>query len=189
MIYVDMDGVLADFQRRSFEIMGFDYDACDKNLLRYDFWLDRGYTTDEFFELVESYGEEFWETLPAFPWVDDLIAEVEWAVRRMGMDGWAVLTSPTNCPHSHSGKARWLKNKFGRGFRDYCIVPAKHKKRLAAGNILIDDCDPNCEQWEAAGGTPVLFPQPWNKNHQFHNVQYEYAGMKIISIANGFMQR
>ncbi len=45
---------------------------------------------------------------------------------------------------------------------DYVIGP--HKHLLAkSGGILIDDSDTNCQKFRLSGGTPILFPQPWNE--------------------------
>jgi hypothetical protein len=56
----------------------------------------------------------------------------------------------------------WIKLNFPNV--DYICTPFKHP--LAHRAMLIDDSEKNCESWEAAGGYPILFPQPWNSAYR-----------------------
>ena len=65
-------------------------------------------------------------------------------------------------------------------FRRYALTPQKH---LLAGpnRILIDDNDRNIEAFRAAGGIGILFPQPWNANHESQTNKTAYVQECLIN--------
>ena len=129
-IFIDLDGVLADFDthaRAHGKIKAdgkTDYDALDV---------------------------EWWRTMPAFDGAVDFLQEL----KKEGQTKY--LTAPMVSPDSHYGKAQWITNfEPGRGkwaLMDLIICPGKDKQYLAAADrILVDDRIANVKQWEEAGG-------------------------------------
>lgn len=57
---------------------------------------------------------------------------------------------------------------------EYQIGPKK-ELNAKSGAILIDDSDKNVENYRAAGGCAILFPQPWNKNSQYIESRTDYV--------------
>ena len=158
MIYLDMDGVIANFVGGALAVHqhAIDYDQWPAGVWHLEEII--GCTTDQFWERIDQRFEHFWRLLAPYPWMEELID----AIAGTGHP-WVVLTSPSNAPACSQGKVQWLQRHFGNQFREYMLVPANHKHLLARpGSILIDDSDLNCDQWRAAGGEAVLFPQPWN---------------------------
>ena len=159
-IYVDMDGVLADFLTGAIWLMrGGPADP----ILRA--WSDDpdicpqlGVTMNELWFRIDCAGEAFWAGLHAFPWARFLFeccSDVAPTV---------VLSSPSWDPSSVSGKLLWLNKHMGKGraFRRYLLGPPKHMV-AAPGRVLIDDREKNCWLWEEHGGTAILFPSPSNR--------------------------
>ncbi len=74
-------------------------------------------------------------------------------------------TSPSADAKCPSEKVVWLRNQgfLGPMATNYQIGPMK-ELNAGSGAILIDDSDSNVQKFRDAGGTAVLFPQPWNEN-------------------------
>ena len=147
-IYVDMDGVLADFYKRFEELFHAEPEVhypsdTDKKKEYQQRWLD----------FIN--GKNF-ETLDPMP---DL---------KIGMKGLRLLhqTIPveilgsTARPEFHdelvSQKTNWLEEHFIEF--NPIFVPGKHLKRKYAGpnKVLIDDTLINIEQWKEDGGIGIL---------------------------------
>lgn len=153
MIFLDMDGVCADFVGAACKAHGKTTDGVDC----WDFFEKWGIDEDQFWEPVNAGGREFWANLEPFEWFDELLSMVKAADRNF-----YVLTKPSRQASCLAGKLDWIHKHFGRNFRNYIFSP--NKTPLAApGRLLIDDSDENCEGFSAAGGKFILFPQPWNK--------------------------
>lgn len=182
VIYLDMDGVCADFPSAAIASYGQepgqvfalwkekyagksrDYNVMD--LHETDFWK------------AENFDENFWTNLDEYPWFKDLynnlctIAPV------------VFLSSPGNSPYALSGKLKWLQARFGENFQNYIFTSKKHL--LARENtILIDDYEFYVNAFREAGGRAVLFPQIWGCNHHIEDkVDYtinEAKGLLSVS--------
>lgn len=157
MIYIDMDGVLADF------ITGV---ATLADMPEHGTFGDEpptGYKLEETFrpgvwDEIDNAGEEWWEKLSPYSWFEC------WRNDIRDNSEVVLLTAPSLSPHAWSGKVRWIQRHFGRHFRNLVLCPAKHKRLLCHGptDVLIDDSNVNISQWCSAGGLGVLWPMPWN---------------------------
>jgi 5'(3')-deoxyribonucleotidase len=159
-IYLDVDGVCADFIGPALSLVKLDPKAV---LARWasefqgDFYPQAllGMPRQDFFLEIDRHGAGFWRDLPAYPWFKDLH-------QGLAQHGQVLfLTAPTGYPDCLAGKYQWLCDRFGKGFDD-CIFTS-HKARLAHSRaILIDDSDANIRQFCDRGGHGVVFPQVWN---------------------------
>ncbi|HID21142.1 MAG TPA: hypothetical protein EYP14_01900, partial [Planctomycetaceae bacterium] len=167
-IFVDMDGVLSDFVSAALALHG--------RLDALPTWppgvwdLSRvlGRSSAEVWGGIARRGEDFWATLPPYPWADELIR----LVRQFAP--FTILSSPSNQPSCLSGKMIWLQKHFGPGFRDFLIGPPKHLC-ASPGAVLIDDSDENIARFRQHGGRAVLYPQPWDANHALTNDRLAYV--------------
>ena len=136
-IFLDSDGVMADFDKRAAEIFGM---------------------TAEKFEY--QYGPEiFWNTLrsadPHFfrnlDWMPDAM-ELYNAVKHLKH---AILTGiPKEGVDAHSNdKIDFYKYKLDPNLRVYCCQASKKWTFCQKGDILIDDRFRYSKKWENAGGT------------------------------------
>lgn len=140
-IYVDLDGVLADFQH---------------SFPRYD---------NDIKKLAAASPREiydFYANLPMLADGEKLIAYLQ--VRGMPF---TVLTAPLR-PHdgdrrgtiaSEKAKIEWVKQHLGPGMAKTAIVdPNKYRWATNHGtpNILIDDMSYNTGPWKQRGGIPIL---------------------------------
>ena len=129
----------------------------------------------EFWEQLEG-KEEFWTGLRAHSWLGELLALVS-----MTTDDWFIVSSPSLCPSSHSGKVRWLKDFFGRKFTRFILT--NHKEILAGSQvILIDDSDRNIEKFVDNGGRGIIFPAHHNTKYAFANDPLHYVKEQLRCI-------
>lgn len=129
-IFVDLDGVLSDF------------DSHAKAHGKYD---DKGETKWDSLDL------EWWVTMPAYPGAWTFYD----GLRKLG--GVRILTAPVPQAACFAGKAQWLENERGHfALLGLIICRASDKAFLARPNhILIDDREKNIREWVAAGGIGI----------------------------------
>lgn len=156
--FLDVDGVLADFVRgamikhRRRPVAG-DWPPGEWNIAGV-----LGMTEVQFWAPLD---ESFWETLPLTREALDVVHMVE---RWFGKTNVCLLTSPPRNPKAAAGKQAWIQTNFPNYSRRFFIGSAKY---LCAGpaKFLIDDNADNVLEFNAAGGTAILFPRPWNPLH------------------------
>ena len=163
-IYLDMDGVLADWIRGVAMLFTTNPDALMANWdheAGSDICPQLGISMDMLWQRIDCAGEAFWSGLPAFPWTHYLWQSCQDIART------TVLSSPSWHPSSLAGKLQWLDKHFGGpvAFRRYLIGPEK-RAVAAPGRVLIDDREKMCLEWEEEGGKAILFPGPGNRRRE-----------------------
>ena len=154
VIYIDMDGVIADFFGGIAKKCGVDHWKSIQ---------DR----DKIF--VELRNPEFFYTLDTFHNLycstSDLIVEhVKDLARQNGIE-WGICSSPLRGDHNNSAywKRRWLEDYgFMPPLVENCVFTSnKHKyawnEVTHRPNILIDDRPDNIRRWIEAGGIGIVF--------------------------------
>lgn len=175
-IYLDMDGVLCDFDSAAAIAHGLSPDIY-KTHRRNGEWSvlpaisralngDEHMTIDEFWEPIRLMGAAFWESLQPTPWYSDLIK----LLLPINPKDVYVVTDPCMCDNmelhgSIEGKSRWLKKRFGANYDR--MIPTAHKHLLGrTGAVLIDDSETNCRGFRSMGGSSILFPSIGNRKYQ-----------------------
>lgn len=161
-IFLDMDGVIADWNKQFCIISGLDNDTIIKN------WPAGvteihdvlGITKSQMWGRVGA-NKDFWLDIPVFPYAHEMVDYLRsrYHVR--------ICTSPSSDPQSVADKLRWLtKHKFKFGSD---VHVGKDKHWLAAPDrMLIDDMDKKIEAFATNGGKTFLFPQVWNSSGGYH---------------------
>ena len=158
-IFVDLDGVLADFVSAALTLHGRSdlldsWPAGERDMAK-----GLGISSSKFWAEIDRAGAEFWASLEPYPWTFDFLDQLQ------SIAPITIATSPSNDPGCLAGKLQWMQRHLGRSFRDFLIGPSKHL--LAKPDVaLIDDRGGNVRDFREHGGRAVLFPQPWNANHQ-----------------------
>ena len=156
-IYLDMDGVLADFVTASLGA------ACipltHKTVTEWDYF-QQYMSEKEFWSRIDKC-EGFWFNLKQYEWAGQLanfcrnIAPVIYC------------SSPSLNPDCASAKIQWLRENGLMGWNENNYILTKYKDHLASPTrVLIDDSPHNLQAFAAAGGIAIQFPQPWNTNIQ-----------------------
>ncbi len=149
IVYLDMDGVLADFFGGVEKMYGVEH------------WkeLTNDKTKDLKKEVIDRItGTDFFATLPKFDDADGLID----MIKKFTGGKFSINTSPLRGDRENSGKYKkvWIQNNIDTP--DEIVVTGSkelYAKDKASGtpNILIDDRPINIQKWQAAGGYGILY--------------------------------
>ena len=145
-IFLDMDGVLSDFDKQYKFLTGLDFHSFAH---RQDAWDSIGPYTDKFFQDMHPMSDAY-----------DLVEGVHTLADRYGCEV-AVLTAIPKIgriPTARIQKLAWINNYFPEFSCTFNIGPhAQHKQlHCIPGDILIDDSPKNIPQWFDVGGFGIL---------------------------------
>lgn len=134
-LFVDMDGVLVDFDKGYEQLTGVDISKMSFQ------------TGPKFWNPIDKAGSDFWANLE---WMED------------GKKLWkfispykpTILSAPSKKQSSKIGKTKWVDRELKNV--SLLLVPAHAKKNFSGpNNILIDDRGINCDQWIESGGIAI----------------------------------
>jgi len=149
IVYLDMDGVMADFFGGIEKLYGVDH------------WkeLTSDRTKDLKAEVINRItGTNFFETLPKFPTADQLIS----MVKEFTGGTFSICSSPLRGDNANSAKWKkvWISKNIEQP-KDIIITGRKESyavdKKTKQANILIDDRPINIDRWQGAGGFGILY--------------------------------
>ncbi len=134
IIFLDMDGVISDFDRN-----------VDETGIR------RANGSPDYDKMNS---EAWYANMPAFDGARDFYDALKTRATVK------ILTAPITFPECFSGKAKWLMNFVPERknwiLKDLMIVASKEKYLMAQPNrVLIDDRLSNVEAWRKAGGIAI----------------------------------
>lgn len=146
-VYVDMDGVIADFFSALAKFRGTSH------------WKDEGKISVE--DSIKAIaGTDFFSTLPVFPTAKQLIS----IVKNFTGGEWHICSSPLRGDHENSKKHKldWLSTN---GFDPMTTIITGRKEKHATTkdnqnfrpNILIDDKPSNIERWQMKNGIALRY--------------------------------
>ena len=150
-IYVDMDGVLADFFNAWGDLMGVDD------------WrnIDKEHQISDALQKIRD-TDDFWLKIPVTANAQNLLNLI-----KQVKGSYSICSSPLpGDPNSEPHKKEWIK-KHLVSFPPEEIIITSNKPQYATQpdgtpNILIDDYGKNIQSWEAAGGVGFK-----HKDHKF----------------------
>lgn len=156
-LFLDIDGVLADFVSPAMEAHGkpFDVDTYPSGMWAIEDVL--GVTPDAFWSKFDGYN--FWRGLKVYDGAKAFVEELELT---FGSKNICLLTSPSKHHDCIRGKKDWIDEHFPQFKKQVLFGSAKYFCANPSA-MLIDDNDNNCDLFEAAGGKAVRVPRPWNK--------------------------
>ena len=164
-IYLDMDGVLTNFEKRYVEKYGEFPRDIDKR--RQHFW-------DNWKKFVD---DKDFENLEKHPDADELLKTIEFFAR----SGIPVeILSSSGGGYSHEvvaeQKRTWLKNN-GIEYTANIVPGGGHKARFAsAWNILIDDTENVITRYRNAGGTAIHHTNVKETINKLYQLHLEWEG-------------
>ena len=145
-VYLDMDGVLADFDQRFRDISGMEPKEFENKYGKKAFW-----------NLIDEDNKiSFWVGIKPMPGAAELVN----AVKKYNYE---LLTSPSSKKQSYLGKILWVRNHSdilgGKPRINFKKAKEKHevKPELSQTDILIDDREDTIGRWNAAGGTGIVY--------------------------------
>lgn len=130
-----MDGVLVNFNKGYFDLTGKDVSG-------------QYHTSKDFWQPIDKAGVDFWVNLE---WMSD--GKVLWDyVKKYNPE---ILSAPSIKDSSRVGKHKWVDRELP-GVHLILRSASKKKEFATPESILIDDRQPNVEQWRQAGGIAIL---------------------------------
>lgn len=159
MVYLDCDGVFADFVTGILNAL--EYPDYNINLWPWGRVFD-------IFPLIGTNWKEaskhctadFWVNLP---WMEDGVRIFGEVFRRFRTSECMLLTKPMDNDESYTGKAQWV-SKHMPAMRKRIVPTHIGKEEFCGGfhHLLLDDNQSNIDAWIDKGGAGVLVPRPWN---------------------------
>jgi hypothetical protein len=145
VVYLDMDGVLADFAAGYNERFGTNYQDGELPVPKEDP------------NLAKLQGSDFFSTLPKFDSADALVGMV---TRIFG--SYKICSSPLrgDLENSKANKTLWLQQHLRPQPGEIVITGRKEKYAVqpdGTPNILIDDKEDNISKWNEAGGIGIHY--------------------------------
>ena len=144
-IYLDMDGVIADFVKRYKELYGMEPREAEKNK-KFDHYFNEFIATNQF------------ATLDMMPGAWDLIN----FLRKLPVPTEILSSTATEARYDAISRQKldWLNSK-GIEFKPNFVPGKKHKFKYATPNsIIIDDTLSVIEDWKKAGGIGIHHTNP-----------------------------
>ena len=181
MIFVDWDGVFADFCKAGYALFDREYNEETFPEVK-DITDALGVSKREFWNKVDAAGVSFWAYLEKYNWSDKLILLVQEYCNKNNVE-WRILSAPSLNSSCAAGKVESFQHYFGYHFRKYILCPAADKPLLCSSpnDVLIDDRESTIKSWRERGGLGILFPQPWNSNRDIKN-RVEYVKQELESV-------
>lgn len=143
-IYVDMDGVLANFEKKWVEINGFDPEMTHKHKTQ---------RKEQFRDFVKNHEFAVLDPMP------DMEVLVDYLNDKLHDIPKEILSSTARDEYFETlsqQKGIWLK-KHDIDWKENFVPGKKHKYKYAEkGYVLIDDDRQNIEDWNKAGGIGIL---------------------------------
>lgn len=142
-IYLDMDGVVADFNKFASDLLGREIGWEGKDL------------SSEEWDILTSV-ENFYFKLPLIEESTMLVAAAKSFSTRFKVEFLTAVPRATTMPSAALDKKMWLDKHFP-GFKvNYGPYSRDKQKWAKPGDILVDDKRSNIEEWFNAGGIGIL---------------------------------
>jgi len=145
-IYLDLDGVVADFDRYVIKRLGHSIDFYQHSA--------------EGWEAIADFRDDMFLNLDPMPDAELLVTNVINIAKSAGFN-YGVLTAIPRYGHiplAEQHKREWLKKHFPELLTNFNIGPYAIDKQnhCKIGDVLIDDSELNIPQWISRGGFGIL---------------------------------
>ena len=160
-IYLDMDGVIADFDQRFMDVSGMTPNEYKDKFGMKKFW-----------DLIDEENKvKFWTGIPLMPGAKELVDYIS-------QYDYEILTAPSIRKQSRIGKTVWLRKIHPDLFPNTPKInfkPAKEKHQIKTNltktDILIDDKVSTIDTWNSSGGTGILYTSANNAIQQLKKLK------------------
>jgi len=162
-LYVDMDGVLTDFDTQAEKILGKKTDP-------------NADLTSKDWAKISKAGKDYWAKMP---WLSD--GKKLWdSIKDKNP---TILTAPSEDASCIVGKKEWLSKELpGIPY----IIEGDKYKYADKDAVLIDDRDQNIEKWEDAGGIPIKHTDAESTLEEFRKIWDDDMMDKKAYVINTF---
>lgn len=183
-VYLDMDGVLANFHKGVYDIFKQSY-KYDISLSTWNFWesWDEQTTREDVNNKCDT---NFWANLD---WMHDGCGIFEEIVKYFNVEQIYILTNPVvGGAGTATGKMLWVEKHLPEFVKRIIITQAPKGLLAKPNTLLIDDNDSYVEEFIVAGGDAILVPRPWNKLHKDKDCARFIVASELLKRVNGCKQ-
>lgn len=152
ILYFDLDGVMADFDKGYSRLVGRVHDTTKEGWIK---------IPNRDWKLITK-ADSFWLDLEPMPNARNLYGY--WK-EYLPVSNIKFCTSGGGDPKAHIQKPIWV-DRFTVGVGHETLVVQNRKEKIkyaAGGNILIDDHEETIKWWNEAGGLGILYQDPIRK--------------------------
>lgn len=179
-IYLDMDGVLADWCDAICELHGKDNPYSKPEAAGiWDIEDLLGMTPEQLWKPADH---AFWESIPKCSTADWLVNVSVLLVKPSNVH---ILTSPVRKERGEeahaaclAGKRSWIEKHFPI-LKDRVVFEKMKERHAEPGALLIDDKSSNVEKFIKAGGMGILVPRKWNDDHHLAQMSHKVVAERI----------
>lgn len=153
-VAVDLDGVLAYWEKAAAETCGVDYkDEKIRQQMKDGKRMETFVGGDpKMWKMIDAEGEAWWENMEKMPWADDLVDLLKKETK-----DFFFLSSPSKSPICYSGKIKWVLKNYPKEDRSLFLGCKKHL--VANPNVLlVDDTDRKVKEFREYGGHAFKWP-------------------------------
>jgi 5'(3')-deoxyribonucleotidase len=172
--FLDVDGVLANFNKGAFLALGLEYRPDHPALRRWDWYTYFGISIEGLNAVCD------WAFWAGLEWTPDGHEIMELVESTFGRKNVYLLTTPMPNVGSESGKSIWVR----RHLPDYLdrLIVSRAPKHIFAGpdRVLIDDNTDNIVHFREGGGQAVPVARPWNIWREDRTIEILKLGLEII---------
>lgn len=150
-IYLDLDGVMADFDKFFLQEFGVESHKVED---------------DHMWRMINGYGD-FFGSLPLCEDALDFYEDIE------GLDITVLTACPkTNYQMAARSKRQWVYKHISSDLPVIPMLGGKNKTLFMhkPGDILIDDFEKNCIPWKENGGIPILHKNFTDTRNQLRGI-------------------
>jgi len=144
-IYIDMDGVVADFDTLAREIVkGSNFDTVNER------W------PNDSWNQIKSH-PHFYRAIPKMPQADAMMRLAERFRDELGWDLYMLTAIPrmNDIPDCFWDKIEWMREYYPNIIVRFGPYSEDKQHHCRPGDILVDDRTINCGQWRSSGGHAV----------------------------------
>lgn len=159
-IYLDMDGVLMDFESHVATWLKPVWRGRLYHHLPIAEWTEEEQTNDRRYKQAMA-DHKFWHTMGPMADAHELWDWVRFQTGGAGMH-YVLTATPANIDYAKrcaADKLASIHRHFDPTFpkeQFHAVVRSEKRAFARDGAILVDDMPPNCIEWELAGGTAIL---------------------------------
>ena len=161
-VFVDMDGVICDYQSSIADLFNC-HDVYDNpanlgifslaTILQRDYGISKA-------EFYKARGPDFYSKLNWTPEGPEILNLLE---KKFGKKNCFILSAPGFNPCDYAGKAQWIIDNIPDYMYQKRFLLSSNKSLLANANrLLVDDKDTNVSEFIQAGGAGFLVARLWN---------------------------
>jgi 5'(3')-deoxyribonucleotidase len=176
-ILLDMDGVLADFENKVYDLFGHPREKFDGNNMC-DIAQSCGVSNEAFDTAMAVEG--FFLSIEPLPWCFNLVEICE---KRVGPENVAILTKPFSGQCAKE-KVEWVAKYLPSYAKRLLIGKAKHFC-ASPESILIDDTWKNLESFLEHGGQAILFPNLYNIHRTYLTDPIKFVERSLDTLMAG----